>query len=199
MKKKKKKKKMKQKKKKQYHQVKWTTTLLKNLEICGHCLTKNVIHNFPKESCHICHMWIKDKQGHTYKDWKKIPGRQLKNSMEIIKDLEGTCTLPMKIGNRCIDDFKANRAPRLSKYNNVSIDSVPMEISSLSIFEFMIIKFAQTFQTVIKLQPLTKNNQFDDYMSALKEVTVHLPLPLESMHEYVQDTLPSMKNLPNYG
>jgi hypothetical protein len=72
----------------------------------------------------------------------------------------------------------------------------PESISFLNIFERNLIQLGKCFQTIIKLKTLKYNlKSYSDFVPAMKEIAIHLPLSCEATHDHVRDTLPSADKL----
>ena len=70
----------------------------------------------------------------------------------------------------------------------------PVCIAKLNIWERILIQKARCFQTIGKLNPVSKWKG-QNVISTLKGLAIHLPLALHETYSYVQTTLPSSDNL----
>ena len=84
--------------------------------------------------------------------------------------------------------------PKYSKLNNVYFDECPNEISSLNIFERLLIQKAKVFQTIVKLKSYSSNFS-KNAIPALKGLAIHLPLNNEHTNQFIINTLPNYEAL----
>lgn len=152
--------------------------------------------NFPKEYCSICKVWTIKKKLKTFSTFDEIPGYLHTNTNRIVNHFQtSNIELPVKLCDKCCKSLATGKLPELSELNNMGLDPVPEEIACLNMFELMLIKLAKTFQTIVRLQPLSVVKTTGDWVHAVKGVTAHLPLPLQATHTYIQEKLPSVENV----
>ncbi|XP_024941433.1 uncharacterized protein LOC112494451 [Cephus cinctus] len=80
----------------------------------------------------------------------------------------------------CRDKFHQDTLPPICILNSLDVPAVPYEITCLNSFERILIQRVKAFQTVQKLQPVSKTNM--PHRHRVPKVvgrTFHLPLPLE--------------------
>jgi len=99
---------------------------------------------------------------------------------------------PILLCSDCFNDFRLDKLPRYSILNNMFIDNVPKEISTLNFYEKLLIQKAKCFMTIIKLNSYGRNIH---QMQAIKGLAVYLPLEQNSTQNYVMKTLPSADKL----
>jgi hypothetical protein len=90
--------------------------------------------------------------------------------------------------------FKDSINPPISVLNNMQFKKPPECIAKLNIWERILIQKARCFQTIGKLNPVSKWKG-QNVISALRGLAIHLPLALHETYSYVKTTLPSSDNL----
>ncbi len=99
---------------------------------------------------------------------------------------------PIILCTDCFNDLRYDKLPKYSVLNNMYIDNVPEEISSLNFYEKLLIQKAKCFMTIIKLNSYGRNIH---QMPAIKGLAVYLPLEQSSTQNYVMKTLPCADKL----
>ena len=96
----------------------------------------------------------------------------------------------------CMNKFKNNSLPSTCILNSLYVKDTPEEISTLNMYERILIQRAKAFQTVVKMGTVMKKN-LPNYVKIdkVKGRTFHLPLPLEETLEKIcPDTDPLNTN-----
>lgn len=90
----------------------------------------------------------------------------------------------------CDDKFRDGLMPAYCVLNNLFVYEVLKIISSLNMYERILIQRAKSFQTIVKMGPVSNKNLLQKNMvRKVKGRTFHLPLPLqETWNKLCSDT-----------
>lgn len=134
----------------------------------------------------------------------------ISSDLNSVQDLNSLNELPLEynldvqsdniefVCNQCKVRINKNQIPPFAFFNSMDFPEIPEEIKCLNSFELSLIKVAKTFQTVVRLTPLSGRGPAVEHIQALKGMAVHLPLPLEETLKYVDNNaikLPSSENI----
>jgi hypothetical protein len=148
--------------------------------------------DFPRKECELCHEYCKKVKPMV--DCSKM--QKTEHVTVITEHMKMIGGSKLMVCCKCGIHLKNGMIPLYSKLNNIGFDEIPEEIRCLNSCELTLIKLARTFQTVVRLQPISKRGgPSSDHVQALKGLALHLPLPMQKTHAYVKSTLPSAENV----
>jgi ferredoxin len=154
---------------------------------------KEACVDFPRKECELCHEYCKTVK-------PMVDCSKMKQTEYVVEIKEHMMQIyggnKLMVCEKCYAYLKDGNIPLFSKMNNIGFDKIPDEIRCLNNCELTLIKLARTFQTVVRLQPVSKRGgPSSDHVQALKGLALHLPLPMNKTHAYVKSTLPNAENV----
>ena len=92
--------------------------------------------------------------------------------------------------NFCAKDYLNETIPEYTKLNNLYLDETPEVISTLNIYEKILIQLAKVYQTIVRLETKQRFTKHKG-IPALKGCAIHLPLTTQATNNYVSESLPN--------